>query len=128
MKWSAMIVGACICASGCSYYARGPADYRVAVRKVLERKQPDVEACYKQTYEKDNSVEGRVVVSFEVEPKTGKIVKPSVVPAGTTATEALQKCVLTGLAGLTIDPPDQRTGAATFTWEFSRAVSAEHSG
>jgi hypothetical protein len=128
MKCSAMIVGACICLSGCSFYARGPADYRTAVRKVLEQKQPDVEACYKQSYEKDDSVQGRVVVSFEVEPKTGKIVKPSVVPAGTTANETLQKCVLTGLDGLALDPPDQRTGAATFTWDFSPAASTEHSG
>ena len=125
MKTTAMIVSACLCLGGCSYYARGPADYRTAVRKVLETKQPDVEACYKQTYEKDNSVQGRVVVSFEVEPKTGKIIKPSVVPAGTTANDALQKCVVSSLDGLLLDPPDQRTGAATFTWDFER--DTEHS-
>ena len=125
MKQSAMILSACLCLAGCSFYARGPDDYRTAVRKVLEQKQPDVEACYKQSYEKDQSVQGHVAVSFEVEPKTGKIVKPSIVPANTTANEVLQKCVLSSLDGLVIEPPDQRTGAATFTWDFSR--DAEHS-
>jgi hypothetical protein len=120
MKRAAFSLIACISLAACSFYARGPNDYRTAVRKVLDTKQPDVEACYKQRYEKDKSVQGRVVVSFEVEPKSGKLVKPAVVKEGTTANEALQKCVLSSLEGLVLDPPDQRTGAATFTWEFSR--------
>ena len=120
MKRIALIMVACASLTACSFYARGPEDYRTAVRKLLEKKQPDVESCYKQSYEKDNAVQGRVVVSFEVEPKTGNVVKPSIVPAGTTANEALQKCVLASLEGLKLDPPDQRTGAATFTWDFSR--------
>ena len=120
MKRIALIMVACTSVAACSFYARGPQDYRTAVRKLLDKKQPDVESCYKQSYEKDNAVQGRVVVSFEVEPKTGIIVKPSIVPAGTTANETLQKCVLASLEGLKLDPPDQRTGAATFTWEFSR--------
>jgi hypothetical protein len=120
MMRTALVVLACTSVLGCSFYARGPEDYRTAVRKVLQEKQPDVESCYKQSYDKDNTVQGRVVVSFEVEPKTGKVVKPSIVPAGTTANETLQKCVLASLDGLTLDPPDQRTGAATFTWDFSR--------
>ena len=120
MKRIALIMVACASVAACSFYARGPDDYRTAVRKVLEQKQGDVESCYKQSYEKDNAVQGRVVVSFEVEPKTGNVVKPSIVPAGTTANETLQKCVLSSLEGLKLDPPDQRTGAATFTWDFSR--------
>jgi hypothetical protein len=120
MKRSAVFILACAGLMGCSFYARGPEDYRSAVRKMLEQKQPAVSECYKQSYEKDNSVQGRVVVSFEVEPKTGKIIKPAIVPAGTTATDVLQQCVLASLDGLALDPADQRTGAATFTWEFSR--------
>ena len=116
-----------MCLCSCSYYARGPVDYRTAVRKVLEQKQPEVEACYKQSYERDNSVQGRVAVSFEVEPKTGKLVKPSIVAASTSANETLQKCVLGSLDGLVLDPPDQRTGAATFTWDFSRDTQREPS-
>ena len=116
----ALVILACTSAAACSFYARGPDDYRTAVRKLLDQKQPDVENCYKQRYEKDKAVQGRVVVSFEVEPKSGNIVKPSIVAAGTTANETLQKCVLASLEGLKLDPPDQRTGAATFTWDFSR--------
>jgi hypothetical protein len=120
MKRSAFFILACAGLMGCSFYARGPEDYRSSVRKMLESRQPAVQDCYKQSYEHDNSVQGRVVVSFEVEPKSGKVIKPVVVPAATTASEPLQKCVLASLDGLVLDPPDQRTGAATFTWEFSR--------
>lgn len=120
MKRVACFMLACSALVGCSFYARGPEDYRSAVRKVLEQKRPDVETCYKQSYEKDNAVQGRVVVSFEVEPKTGKLVKPNVVPAGTTANGALQQCVLASLDGLALKPPDQRTGVGTYTWEFAR--------
>ena len=124
MTRTAAILVVCIsglaASAGCSFYARGPEDYRTAVRRVLERKQPEVEACYKHSYEQDATAQGRVRVSFEVAAKTGDVIKPSVVPADTTANEALQQCVLASLEGLRLDPPDQRTGAATFTWDFSR--------
>ncbi len=61
---------------------------------------------------------GVVVVRFEVEAKTGSVLKPEVVDAKTTAPEGLQGCVLDALGGLTLDPPDQRTGEATFAWQF----------
>jgi hypothetical protein len=120
MKLTLSLTVACLCTAGCSFYARGPNDYRTAVRKVLETKQPDVETCYKQSYEKDSAVQGKVVARFEVEPKTGKLAKQAIVSEGTTANETLQKCVLKSLEGLVLNPPDERTGAATFTWDFSR--------
>lgn len=114
------IVIACLALSACSFYARGPDSYREAVRGLLETKRPDVEACYKRSYEADQSAQGRVVAKFEVEPKSGKVINPSIVPEGTTANDALKQCVLTSLEGLTLTPPDQRKGEATFTWEFAR--------
>lgn len=111
---------ASLCLVGCSFFARGPDAYRTAVRELLEQKRPDVQTCYKTSYEADAASQGRVVAKFLVEPKTGKVVKPEVVADGTTANEALKQCVLGALNGLTLTPPDQRTGDATFTWDFAR--------
>jgi hypothetical protein len=120
MKRSTGLILLCAALSACSFYARGPDDYLTAVRGLLEQKKPDVEACYKRTYDADQSAQGHVVVTFEVEPKTGKIVKPAVAQEGTTANPALQQCALAALDGLALDPPDQRTGVAKYTWDFSR--------
>ena len=114
------LMAVCGVLAGCSFYARGPDSYREAVRGVLETKRPDVEACYKRSYEADQSAQGRVVAKFDVEPKSGKILRPEIVNEGTTANDALKQCVLSSLEGLTLDPPDQRKGEATFTWEFAR--------
>lgn len=110
----------CSLLSACSFYARGPEEYRSAVRTVLEAQRPKVQDCYKASYDADASAQGDVVVKFEVEKKTGKVVKPAIVPSGTTANPALQQCVLSSLEGLQLTPPDQRTGDATFTWTFAR--------
>lgn len=104
--------------SGCSFYARGPDDYRTAVRNAIDVKGPSVEDCYKSARQQNPAAAGAVVVRFDVEPKTGQIVRPEVVKEQTTADEALQRCVLDSLAGLKLDPPDQRLGQATFRWEF----------
>jgi hypothetical protein len=109
-----------LCLSACSFFARGPDAYRSAVRELLEQKRPDLQACYKSSYDADQSAQGRVVAKFQVEPKTGQVVKPEIVPEGTTANEALKQCVLSSLAGLTLAPPDQRMGEATFIWDFAR--------
>ncbi len=110
----------CSALLGCSFYARGPDDYRTAVRGMLETKRPDVEACYKNSYQADQSAQGRVIAKFDVEAKSGKVVNTTIVPDGTTANDALKQCVMSSLQGLTLAPPDQRKGEATFTWDFSR--------
>jgi len=120
MRSMSFVLLACAGLVGCSFYARGPDDYRSAVRGILETKRPDVEACYKRSYEADKEAQGRVVAKFEVEPKSGKIVHPEVVAEGTTASDALKQCVLASLEGLTLAPPDQRKGEATFVWDFAR--------
>jgi hypothetical protein len=62
---------------------------------------------------------GTVAVSFVVEEKTGKILTPSSLPES-TAPEPLRECVVRGLDGLALDPPDQRKGMATVTFDFAR--------
>ena len=107
---------------GCSFYARSPNDYRDATREVLEKRNSDIEACYAGELKNSATESGTVVVRFEVEAKTGNLVKVKVVDKKSTASEGLKKCVVDALQGLKLDPPDQRTGQATFEWDFDRAT------
>jgi len=106
--------------SGCSFYARGPNDYQKAVRNVLDTKNEAVETCYKKELESNEKANGKVVVHFSVEPKTGAFTKPEVVKSETTANEPLQSCVLSQFDGLKLDPADARKGDATYAWAFER--------
>jgi hypothetical protein len=113
-----MVTIALAASSGCTFYARGPDAYRQAVRGVVDTKSPALESCYKSAKEQNPQSQGAVVVRFDVEPKTGNIVRPEIVKEQTNADETLQRCVLESLAGLKLDPPDQRLGQATFRWDF----------
>ncbi len=106
---------------GCSFYARGPDDYRKATREVLETKNDTIKQCYKQELAAADTAHGKVVVRFEVEAKTGNLVKVKVVDKKSDASAGLQKCVVDALEGLKLDPADQRTGVATFEWDFGPA-------
>jgi hypothetical protein len=101
------------------YHARSPEDYRAATRALLESKQSDFTNCYAGVIKATPDAKGTVAVSFVVEEKTGKIVTPKSLPES-TAPDALQQCVVNGLNGLALQPPDQRKGVATMTFDFSR--------
>jgi hypothetical protein len=107
--------------SGCSasYFARSPEDYRQATRTLLESKESSFKQCYEGVLSGTPDAAGTVAVSFVVEEKTGKIVTPSSLPES-TAPEPLRECVVKGLDGLALDPPDQRKGLATMTFDFGR--------
>lgn len=107
--------------AGCSLHARGPEDYRKATRELLDQKSTSIEGCYRRELTDIAETQGTVVVSFNVEAKTGNLVKAKVVDEKTNATPQLQTCVLDALAGLKLDPPDQRTAEATFEWQFEHA-------
>ncbi len=115
-----VLLGALALLSGCSFFARGPNDYRAAVRKVLDTRNAQIESCYRQALNADPAAAGRVVVKFDVEPKTGNFAKPAIVEQETSANDAVKNCVVTSLDGLALAPPDQRKGEATFAWEFSK--------
>src|SRR5689334_14224827 len=106
--------------SGCSFFARGPDAYRSAVREVLDTRNAQIQSCYRQALAADPNAAGRVVVKFDVEPKTGNFAHPSVVDQETHASDAVKNCVVTSLDGLALAPPDQRKGEATFAWEFKQ--------
>jgi hypothetical protein len=108
-------LGAC----SASIYARSPDDYRQATRALLESKESSFKQCYEGVLSGTPDATGTVAVSFVVEEKTGKILTPSSLPES-TAPEPLRECVVKGLDGLALDPPDQRKGVATMTFDFAR--------
>jgi hypothetical protein len=104
--------------SACSYYARGPEDYRKVTRDLLETRQAEIKNCYEDAAKEEGAeASGTVVVNFKVEAETGKIKDAKALPES-SAPQELTSCVLTNINGLELDPPDQREGDATFTYEF----------
>ena len=116
--WAALVTPA-LAACSFEYHARSPEDYRTATRALLESKQSDFTNCYAGVIKATPDAKGTVAVSFILEEKTGKILTPKSLPES-TAPEALQQCVVNGLNGLALQPPDQRKGVATMTFDFSR--------
>lgn len=110
-------VGLCL-AAGCSFHARGADDYRQVTRDLLQTKNDGITACYKAALKDTPGVGGKVAVNFEVEAKTGNVINAKVDADNSTAPEAVHGCVLQALDGLTLSPPDQRTGQASFVWEM----------
>jgi hypothetical protein len=105
---------------GCSgsFAVRDVETYRKDTRKLLKTRKADIKACYDELLKNDPKVSGVVVVNFKVQEETGMIMKAKIDEAQTAAPEALSQCILDALDGLALDPPDQRKGIATFTWEF----------
>lgn len=93
----------------CACIARGPDDYRMVTRSLVDTKQSEIEGCF-------GGKAGKVVINFTVEKKTGKIANPIVDDKASTAPAEVGQCVAAKIDGLGIDRPDMRDGAATFTW------------
>ena len=100
----ALLTTACI--------ARGPDDYRDVTRELVDTKKSEVESCFGEQ-------PGKVVVTFTVEKKTGKISNPMIDEASSDAPAEVGECVVAKIDGLAIAQPDMRDGAATFTWQLS---------
>jgi len=114
-----LLVAGSLSACSMSYFARSPEDYKVATRALLESKQSDFKQCYEGVIASSPDAAGTVAVQFVLEEKTGKIINVSSLPES-TAPEPLRECVVKGLDGLALDPPDQRKGVATMTFDFAR--------
>jgi len=104
--------------TACSFAARDAAMYAADTQSVVDSRSPQIKACYDEALKTDKNAGGDVVVSFSVEKKTGALVNPQIVRERTTAPEDLGQCVVDALQGLALDPPDQREGAAVYTWRF----------
>lgn len=109
---------------GCSFIARDTETYKNDTRTLLETKNSDVVACYDAALAANPSQSGNVVVTFNVEKKTGLLTNVNADPNQSTAPEGLQQCVVKALEGLTLPEPDRRQGDATFTWTFNAAGGA----
>jgi hypothetical protein len=119
MRRGGWLPGLCVL-WGCTYVVRTPADYRADVRAALESKQDELARCYAWEREHDARASGGVLVQFEVEADTGLFVAPAIAPVGSSAGEGLQVCVLELLESAILLPPDDRTGRASFQFEFTR--------
>ncbi len=91
--------------------ARGPEDYRTVTRKLVDTHRGDIESCFA-------GADGKVVVDFTVEKKSGKITNPKVDSGKSTASADVGECIAKSITGLTLEQPDMRDGAARFTWTF----------
>jgi outer membrane biosynthesis protein TonB len=112
------IVGICSVLGLCGCAVRDGAMYRDDTRKLLEPTRKRLSDCYNVELQKDAQAGGKVIVSFTVKKDTGLIVDPKVDDLQSTPNRMLRKCVVQALEGLKLDPPDERDGAATFTWLF----------
>ena len=114
---SIALVVATAASSGCTFIARSAEDYKAVTRELVDTKSGAITDCYDAALKTDEGATGKVVVNFTVEKKTGVITNPTVDESSTAPAE-LGQCVVRAVDGLTLDPPDQRDGVATFTWEF----------
>jgi hypothetical protein len=115
---SVLLVAASAVVPGCTCVARDAEKYRTDTRSLLETRNRTIKDCYDVALTTDPKTTGEVVVKFKVEKKTGKIIDTAIDTERTKAPEALSKCIVEAVDGLTLDPVDQRDGVATFTWTF----------
>ena len=115
---SALVVGLLAATSACTFYARGPEQYRDDTQVVLETRGDQIKECYDVALTTNDTVKGDVVVNFTVEKKTGKFMSMQLDETKTTAPKELADCIINSIDGLMLEPQDQRDGLATFTWSL----------
>jgi outer membrane biosynthesis protein TonB len=108
-----IVLGACA--------VRSPEMYRDDTRKLLETKEPTLQACYDAELQAHPDAAGKVIVRFTVDMDTGSVSNPQIDDLLSTPNRTLRGCVLDALKGLKLNPADERDGDATFTWEFQVA-------
>lgn len=92
--------------------------YEKDTRALLESRLGDVQTCYNGVVRGQPAAIGNVVVRFEVQEDSGKIIKVVVDEATSTAPQPVRDCVLQSMEGLVLNPPDNNPGMATFSYEF----------
>ncbi|MFO7561449.1 MAG: hypothetical protein R6X02_02300 [Enhygromyxa sp.] len=107
--------------SGCVLWMRDPEFYAEELTELLEAHAEPIEACYDRFLaEQDARAAGALVVEFEVEKGTGRLIEIEVDPHQSSVPEPLAACVTEELAQTRLEPGDARTARGTFTWEFVR--------
>jgi hypothetical protein len=103
--------------TGCA--ARSADMFRDDTQKLVDARQPDMKACYDAALKTDPKAAGTVKVNFVWEKSTGKLLNPTVDPAGTTAPASVHTCVTKAMEGLVLNPADNREGQGSWTFTFS---------
>jgi hypothetical protein len=106
-----------LCALG-ACAVRSPEMYRDDTRKLLETRSSSLQACYDAELQVHPDAAGKVIVRFTIEDDTGKLSNPQIDDLQSTPNRTLRGCVLDALKGLVLTPADERSGDATFVWEF----------
>jgi hypothetical protein len=112
LLWLAALSSTSACA------VRSPEMYRDDTRKLLTGKRPVLAACYDAELQTHPDATGKVIVHFTVERDSGRVLNPRIDDLLSTPNRTLRGCVLDAMRDLVLAPPDDRNGAATFTWEF----------
>jgi hypothetical protein len=115
---STLLLVASLTLGACSFAARSPEMYRDDTGKALATKQEEIRSCYDGVLKSNPSAAGTVTVKFDVETDSGKISHVTVDKTKTTAPDPVADCVMRSIDGLTLAPPDQRKGEATWVYEF----------
>jgi hypothetical protein len=112
-------VGVIFALSSCGT-TRSPVQYRNDTHMLLYTRSTSLDNCYYKALATDANAKGKVTLHVVVEAKTGRLIKPAIDPARSTAPSQLQLCVLAAVDGLRLDPADANEGRATFVYEFRR--------
>jgi hypothetical protein len=115
---STLLLAASLTLGACSFAARSPEMYRDDTGKTLATKQEAIRTCYDGVLKSNPGAGGTVTVKFDVETESGKISHVTVDKTKTTAPDPVSECVTRSIDGLTLAPPDQRKGEATWSYEF----------
>ncbi len=107
---------------GCA--ARSDNIYQDDVTKVLLTKADSLSACHGEALKSDPAAGGTVTLTFKVEEDSGNFSGAAVDSAATNAPEALQQCAISAVAGLTLEPGDNRPAAARYEFVFAQSGAA----
>lgn len=119
LTFSALALTTALSACSVSYKLRSPEQYREDTRALLESKQSSFLSCYEDLLASSSETSGTVVIRFDVEEETGKFTNTHSLESS-SASDELQQCVVNGMEGLVLAPPDDKTGEGTMTFEFSQ--------
>ena len=113
---------ASLAAIGCGGAIREGTAYRDDTATMIQSQaNPKIQSCFQGLVlatPNPSSLAGSATVHFTVAKETGVVTAPTIV-SGTTTQDAVNQCVLSGLSGARLTPPDNVDGDATFAWQFA---------
>jgi hypothetical protein len=104
--------------ASCQFRVRSVEEYRKETHALVDSRRREIQNCYDDVLMDDPNASGTVIARFTVEAKTG-VVKSIKIVSDSSAPRRLQECVALALFRLTLAPPDQREGQASFVWTFT---------